>query len=402
MHSFLSILIFLPTVGAIIGWVCKWVAIRMLFAPSQYVGIGPIGWQGVVQRRAPKFAAGVADTVATAGISVDKLIEKVDGAAIADHFGPILDAEAEKLLETIVETVKPGGWTEFAGPAREQMAEQLGVEGRRVGAVLVDELRPHLIETIDVKKLVVKRLSGENADHLAALFQRIARHELRIVIYYGAVLGFFIGLVEVGFYAWLEKWWLLPIVGAIDGVVNNWLAIQMIFRPYEKKRYLGVFPFQGLFPARQHDISGEYGHMMANDVLSPKDVFQAVVESDGRKLGAKAVEIVEREMGMMIMMIPMLLGVEMTPEVKSRVIDKLVEHLPGLAMAHEDRVNDFLRERLAIEQTLTEKLRAMSKPEFESVLRGIFEEDEWILVSLGGLLGGLIGLLQGALVLALD
>ena len=402
MHSFLSILIFLPTVGAIIGWVCKWVAIRMLFAPSQYVGIGPIGWQGVVQRRAPKFAAGVADTVATAGISVDKLVEKVDGAAVADHFGPILDAEAEKLLETIVETVKPGGWAEFAGPAREQMAEQLGSEGRRVGAVLVDELRPHLVETIDVKKLVVKRLSGENADHLAALFQRIARHELRIVIYYGAVLGFFIGLVEVGFYAWLEKWWLLPIVGAIDGVVNNWLAIQMIFRPYEKKRYLGVFPFQGLFPARQHDISGEYGHMMANDVLSPKDVFQAVVESDGRKLGAKAVEIVEREMGMMIMMIPMLLGVEMTPEVKSRVIDKLVEHLPGLAMAHEDRVNDFLRERLAIEQTLTEKLRAMSKPEFESVLRGIFEEDEWILVSLGGLLGGLIGLLQGALVLALD
>lgn len=402
MHSFLSILIFLPTVGAIIGWVCKWVAIRMLFAPSQYVGIGPIGWQGVVQRRAPKFAAGVADTVATAGISVDKLVEKVDGAAVADHFGPILDAEAEKLLETIVETVKPGGWAEFAGPAREQMAEQLGSEGRRVGAVLVDELRPHLVETIDVKKLVVKRLSGENADHLAALFQRIARHELRIVIYYGAVLGFFIGLVEVGFYAWLEKWWLLPIVGAIDGVVNNWLAIQMIFRPYEKKRYFGVFPFQGLFPARQHDISGEYGHMMANDVLSPKDVFQAVVESDGRKLGAKAVEIVEREMGMMIMMIPMLLGVEMTPEVKSRVIDKLVEHLPGLAMAHEDRVNDFLRERLAIEQTLTEKLRAMSKPEFESVLRGIFEEDEWILVSLGGLLGGLIGLLQGALVLALD
>ena len=32
MHSFLEILIFLPTVGAIIGYVCKWVAIRMMFA----------------------------------------------------------------------------------------------------------------------------------------------------------------------------------------------------------------------------------------------------------------------------------------------------------------------------------------------------------------------------------
>mgnify|MGYP001581192326 CR=1 FL=1 len=39
--------------------------------------------------------------------------------------------------------------------------------------------------------------------------------------------------------------------GAIDGLVNNYLAIEMIFRPLEKKRYLGIFPYQGLFPARQ-------------------------------------------------------------------------------------------------------------------------------------------------------
>ena len=49
------------------------------------------------------------------------------------------------------------------------------------------------------------QLSGENADKLARLFQRIARNELRIVIWYGAVLGFFIGLFEVGFYAVLDR-----------------------------------------------------------------------------------------------------------------------------------------------------------------------------------------------------
>jgi uncharacterized membrane protein YheB (UPF0754 family) len=68
VDSFLEILIFLPVVGAIIGYVCKWMAIKMLFHPSRWIGVGPIGWQGVVQRRSPKFAAGVADTVAETGV----------------------------------------------------------------------------------------------------------------------------------------------------------------------------------------------------------------------------------------------------------------------------------------------------------------------------------------------
>ena len=43
----------------------------------------------------------------------------------------------------------------------------------------------------------------------------------------------------------------------------------------------------------------------------------------------------------------------------------------------------------------------MDKADFERLLRGIFEEDEWILVVIGGVLGGLVGLLQAAVVLAL-
>lgn len=230
MDTFLEVLIFLPTFGAIIGYVCKWVAIRMLFAPSEFVGVGPIGWQGVVQRQAPKFANGVADTVERAGIRVEALLDKVDGDKVIETFGPALDAEAMGLLETVVETAKPGAWAEFAPAARDQMAEQLSNEGRRVGKVVLDELKPEIARAVDVRTLVVKQLSGENADTLAVLFQRIARNELRIVILYGAVLGFLIGLLEVGVWEVIEKWWLLPLVGAIDGLVNNWLAIQMIFR----------------------------------------------------------------------------------------------------------------------------------------------------------------------------
>jgi uncharacterized membrane protein YheB (UPF0754 family) len=84
------------------------------------------------------------------------------------------------------------------------------------------------------------------------------------------------------------------------------------------------------------------------------------------------------------------------------VIDKLIAGFPELATKHEAAVNAFVHERLGIEATFAEKLRSMSKPEFEAVLRGIFEEDEWILITLGGFLGGAIGMLQGAIVLAFE
>lgn len=400
--NFLEILIFLPTFGAFIGWVCKLMAIRMLFAPSKFVGIGPIGWQGVVQRRAPKFASGVADTVEHAGIDVGLLVHGIDGHQVAEELAPVLATEAESLLETIVETVKPGGFAEMAPEAREQIAEQLVNETKRVAGVAFEELKPDIAKAIDIRALIISQLSGDNADRLAVLFQRIARNELRIVILYGAVLGFFIGLLEVGFYAVLEKWWLLPIIGAIDGLVNNWLAIQMIFRPYEKTYYLGIFPFQGLFPARQHEISGEYGEMMAHDVLAPRVLLESIWEKNGPELAQKARTIVERELAPMMGLVPMLLGVEMSPEHNDKILEAIIRKLPDLEKKHEADVTRILREKLGIDAQLEQALKKLPKEEFESVLRGIFEADEWILISLGGVLGGLIGLAQGAFVLAIE
>jgi len=400
--NFLEILIFLPTFGAFIGWVCKLMAIRMLFAPSKFVGIGPIGWQGVVQRRAPKFASGVADTVEHAGIDVGLLVHGIDGHQVAEELAPVLATEAESLLETIVETVKPGGFAEMAPEAREQIAEQLVNETKRVAGVAFEELKPDIAKAIDIRALIISQLSGDNADRLAVLFQRIARNELRIVILYGAVLGFFIGLLEVGFYAVLEKWWLLPIIGAIDGLVNNWLAIQMIFRPYEKTYYLGIFPFQGLFPARQHEISGEYGEMMAHDVLAPRVLLESIWEKNGPELAQKARTIVERELAPMMGLVPMLLGVEMSPEHNDKILEAIIRKLPDLEKKHEADVTRILREKLGIDAQLEQALKKLPKEEFESVLRGIFEADEWILISLGDVLGGLIGLAQGAFVLAIE
>ena len=64
-------------------------------------------------------------------------------------------------------------------------------------------------------------------------------------------------------------------------------------------------------------------------------------------------------------------------------------------------VEQVVAERLDVAKLVETRLGDMDKADFERLLRGIFEEDEWILVVIGGVLGGLVGLLQAAVVLAL-
>jgi uncharacterized membrane protein YheB (UPF0754 family) len=406
MHSLVAILIFLPVVGAIIGYVCKWCAIRMLFAPSRFRGIGPFGWQGVVQRRAPKFANGVADTVAEAGVTVASMLAKISDDTIVAKLKPIVAQLAPGVLDASLDAIKPGSSSIVAAPIKSQLTAQIAIEAERVARAVLPRARQEIAAAVDVRKLVVHQLSGNNADRLAKLFQTVGSRELRVVVYYGAVLGFIIGLAEVGFYTALERWWLLPLIGAIDGLINNWLAIQMIFRPLAKTRYLGVFPFQGLFPARQEEIAKDYGEMLAREVLTVGEVVRHLDPVARTTAIANLATAIEKETAPVITtiapMISAITGAPFDDDAKLRVVRAATLHVQLASAAHAAELELVTNQQLAVAATLQTALAAMPKDRFERVLRGVFEQDEWILVALGGVLGGAIGTLQGALILLLQ
>jgi uncharacterized membrane protein YheB (UPF0754 family) len=47
----------MPFVAAFVGWSTKIVALEMIYRPLEFKGIGPIGWQGIVPRRAGKVGS---------------------------------------------------------------------------------------------------------------------------------------------------------------------------------------------------------------------------------------------------------------------------------------------------------------------------------------------------------
>ena len=200
----------------------------------------------------------------------------------------------------------------------------------------------------------------------------------------------------------MRTWWLMPIVGVIVGLVTNWLAIQMIFRPQQPTRYFGLVTYQGLFPKRQAQISADYGRVSAADILTPRNLIRLVSEGEaGERIAHVVTETISEKIDVEWNKVAPMVPVEVTPEqfdqVKQLIVDRIAATVPEVQPEFEA----YLERKLDIAETIESKLAALPKGEFERILRGVFEEDEITLIIVGGVLGGAVGALQGALVLGL-
>src|SRR5437588_8270851 len=93
--------------AAAIGYVTKLVAIRMMFRPLEYVGRKPIGWQGIVPRRAARMAAIACDTMTEHLIQPSDVVRRLDGARIAKEIAEPLRAAAGELTRQVAEEFQP-------------------------------------------------------------------------------------------------------------------------------------------------------------------------------------------------------------------------------------------------------------------------------------------------------
>jgi uncharacterized membrane protein YheB (UPF0754 family) len=374
----------------------------MIFWPREYAGVGRVGWQGILYKQGDKFASNVADMVTKNLITTRELVGRLDPDAIQKLMAGSLERMNAALARDAVEIVQPGGWDRLPEHVRQMVLAQLAARSPSIVKQIFERLVARAEDLVDLHELVYRRLSGENADRLARMTRRIAKNEFRFIEYSGGVIGVIVGLVQIPVWQWLQIWWTMPIVGALVGLGTNWVAIEMIFRPHEPRRYLGVFRYQGLFPKRQAAIAADYGDSAKSEILTP-ETFLAHVTDEGRltlltSIVRQAIrDRLEAEWSVVKPMVP----VAVTPEMLDRIADAAVERIGALVPEVRPAFEAYLDRTLDVANTVESRLAALPKPQFERVIRGIFEEDELTLILVGGLLGAAVGFVQAALVLAI-
>jgi len=194
--------------------------------------------------------------------------------------------------------------------------------------------------------------------------------------------------------------YLLPILAALVGWITNFLAIKMLFHPHQPKKILGI-TFHGVFPKRQSQIAENLGSLVANELLSMKDVAQKIedLSTQPEALDEVGKRIEKTIRGKLISAFPMLsmfltddMIVKVTNLFKGELEDFLKESAKELAGKMEKSVD--------IQALVREKVQAFSSNKIEELLVGFMAQEFRFIERIGAVLGFVIGCIQVFLVTA--
>ncbi|MFD1051098.1 DUF445 domain-containing protein, partial [Kibdelosporangium lantanae] len=98
--------------------------------------------------------------------------------------------------------------------------------------------------------------------------------------------------------------------------------------------------------------------------------------------------------GVLVSLVALTVGSRRYQEIKHSVAEKVMRRMPD-TLAY---IEDYAEEAMDIRNTLVQKMRELTPEEFEELIRPAFQQDEWILITVGAVLGFAVGELQVLLV----
>ena len=190
-------LILIPVVAALIGWGTNTIAVKMLFRPRRQVSILGFKLQGLVPRRQMDLANKIAQTVER------DLISHKDVQAVIQS--PETQAEIEKLIQQQISTFI----SEKLAFLPLVSAFLQGETAQQINALLVKQFRdaiPDLLQGLvdkvehkmDFQQIVRSKVEAFDLGRLEQIIYDISAKELKTIEYLGGVLGFLVGLAQVG------------------------------------------------------------------------------------------------------------------------------------------------------------------------------------------------------------
>jgi len=390
MWLYLSI----PFISGFIGWITKVVAVRMMFSPIEFVGIKPyLGWQGIVPRKAEKMATIAIELMTSKLIKPAEIFARLDPKRIAEEIKIPMTAAAEDITREVAQQYQPGLWESLPDFAKQKIISRVQAEAPQVVEAIMSEVQNNVDKYFDIKHMVITNLMKDK-NLLNNIFREVGHTELKFFSNIGFVFGFTIGWVQMVCWIFFKQPWMLPAFGGFIGLVSDWLALQMMFRPLHEKKILGI-KCQGLFLRRQQEVARDYADLIAREILTPanmmEELFRGAMSDRIMELVHRNVRrLVDEQSGIAKPLVVYAVGSQKYIEMKNVVADRIMERLPETMKSVEQYAGDAMDVR----NTVVERMQDLTPEEFEGMLRPAFKEDEWILITVGAALGVLVGEMQ--------
>jgi uncharacterized membrane protein YheB (UPF0754 family) len=188
-----------PFVGAFIGWLTNYVAIKMLFRPREPRRFLGLSLQGVMPKRQRDIALKIGEVVEEELLKSEDILKAINTEELRAHLAVVIETRLDRFLR---EKLFRGEFLYEKVLAREvvqRVKRGLITELVNLFPIEVEATIGQLVEKVDIRKIVAMRVEQFEFERLERLVYRVATTELNWVVYLGGVLGFIIGLLQVLF-----------------------------------------------------------------------------------------------------------------------------------------------------------------------------------------------------------
>jgi uncharacterized membrane protein YheB (UPF0754 family) len=190
------------------------------------------------------------------------------------------------------------------------------------------------------------------------------------------------------------------VVGGIIGWVTNVLAIKMLFRPIHPiKIPLTNFKIHGLIPRRRSEIAKSIGEAVENELIKVNDIIEQLVTDENKTEVLEGIR--KRVLKTLDLKIPSLIP----SSIKQKLLEYIGEQIDVEAAGILDRTIDDLTnkaiEKVKVGQMVADKIDEFELEKIEEMILQLSSRELKHIEILGGVLGAIIGLLQGLLVMVI-
>jgi uncharacterized membrane protein YheB (UPF0754 family) len=191
---------------------------------------------------------------------------------------------------------------------------------------------------------------------------------------------------------------ILALIGASIGYTTNVIAIKLLFKPHQKKviPLLGI-TIQGVIPKRQEEIAESIGEIVEKELIDIEEILEGFVTEDriskiSEQISFKAKRLISAK----IMEYPLMAGIK---PLLMTYIDKYIkeEGANQIKQMIYD-VGDQAKREIDISSIVSNKIVEFDLKKLEMIIYDIAKRELRHIEVLGGVLGFLIGIVQGIIV----
>lgn len=190
----------------------------------------------------------------------------------------------------------------------------------------------------------------------------------------------------------------MAIVGTFIGWVTNYIAIKLLFRPYNEINILG-FKLQGVIPKRRKELAENIGKTINAELISIKDITNTIDSMELEIEIDKIVgDIVEKKIkGEFLGSYPML-----KMFINDSIIDKIKSYIKSAIEENKGEIVNTiigkLEKEIDFEDLIIKKINEFSLEDVEKMTINIAKNELKHIEYIGAVLGAFIGVIQYLLI----